>query len=403
MRIGIVTTWFDRGAAYVSKQFRDVWCNNADTEVFIYARGGEKVERHSSMFSSENVTYGKRYSYTTLDKIDLKHFEKWITGNKLDIVFFNEQHIWHPVILCNRLGVTTGAYIDYYTKETVNLFGLYDFLICNTKRHLSVFNWHPQVYYVAWGTDKSIFNEKELKKTNFEEGIVFFHSAGMNPYRKGTDYVIKAFKNLDDDISKLVIHTQTNINKFFPRLKNDMDYLKSKGKLQIIEKTVSAPGLYKLGDVYVYPTRLEGIGLTIAEANACGLPVITTNEAPMNEFIIDGINGHLINVSNQEDRADGYYWKESYIEVDHLTQLMSFYKKNEFILDQMKKNSIEYSKINLDWKQNSIKLNKILNEIFFIKDKSDYEKMALSYERTRGMKYYLGNLTLYRKVKRLLK
>ena len=63
--------------------------------------------------------------------------------------------------------------------------------------------------------------------------------------------------------------------------------------LKIYEKTLPAPGLYHLGDVYVYPSRLDGVGLTVGEALACGLPVITTENGPMDEFVEDGFNGRL--------------------------------------------------------------------------------------------------------------
>ena len=38
--IGIVTTWFERGAAYVSRAYRDAL--DSAFEVQIYARGGER-------------------------------------------------------------------------------------------------------------------------------------------------------------------------------------------------------------------------------------------------------------------------------------------------------------------------------------------------------------------------
>ena len=85
-KVGIVTTWFERGAAYVSKQFKEVW--EEDCEIFIYARGGEDVAKNNPHWHSNNLTYGKRFNYTRLDLIDLKHFENWIKENKLDIVFF---------------------------------------------------------------------------------------------------------------------------------------------------------------------------------------------------------------------------------------------------------------------------------------------------------------------------
>ncbi|MDP5229629.1 MAG: glycosyltransferase, partial [Cellulophaga sp.] len=40
---------------------------------------------------------------------------------------------------------------------------------------------------------------------------------------------------------------------------------------------------YQGAAVFVFPSLLEGFGFPIAEAMACGCPVITTNEAPMNE------------------------------------------------------------------------------------------------------------------------
>ena len=86
-KIGIVTTWFERGAAYVSKQFKEVW--EEENEIFIYARGGEDVALNDPKWQTENITYGQRYSYTNLDLINLYHFEQWIENNNLEIVFFN--------------------------------------------------------------------------------------------------------------------------------------------------------------------------------------------------------------------------------------------------------------------------------------------------------------------------
>ncbi|TXD54236.1 MULTISPECIES: glycosyltransferase family 4 protein [unclassified Polaribacter] len=399
-RIGIVTTWFERGAAYVSKQFKEVW--EEENEVYIYARGGEEVVVNDPKWQAKNITHGKRYSYTKLDLINLNHFENWIITNNLDIVFFNEQHIWDPILLCKKLGVLTGSYIDYYTKETVPLFAIFDFLVCNTKRHYGVFKWHPQVFFIPWGTNQNLFNATQKKKTNIDE-IIFFHSAGMNPYRKGTDFLIKAFSKVKLNNVKLIIHTQVNIFSFFPELFNVCEDLISKSKLDIINKTVSAPGLYHKGDVYVYPTRLEGIGLSIAEANSCGLPVITTNEAPMNEFIIDGENGRLINVSSKKQRKDKYYWQESYIDIDHLTFLLEEYANDTIGLEKKKLISLVYSNMNFDWKKNANKLKAVLFEIKKIKKNQEVVDKIQTYENSRSLKFYAGNLVIYDKFKKFIK
>lgn len=225
----------------------------------------------------------------------------------------------------------------------------------------------------------------------------------MNPYRKGTDYVIRAFSKLNKENTKLVIHTQTEIIKIFPDLKKMMNTLIQVDKLEIINNSVPAPGLYHLGDVYVYPTRLEGIGLTIAEANACGMPVITTNEAPMNEFIKEGINGHLVNIDSKKVRKDGYYWEESYIEINHLIEILNDYASNISELDERKKMALAYAQKYLSWDKNSKKLSEILPKIKKIDDKSKYVKKVITYEKTRSLMFYVANTVLYQKMKQRFK
>lgn len=46
MNIGIVRTWFERGAAYVSRQYMEVLAERHN--IFIYARGGESFAKKNN-------------------------------------------------------------------------------------------------------------------------------------------------------------------------------------------------------------------------------------------------------------------------------------------------------------------------------------------------------------------
>ncbi len=350
MNIGIVTTWFERGAAYVSRQYRDVL--KSEHNVYIYARAGESYAIGDPSWDKEHVTWAEGPGIPISTAIYLADFQNWLEKHQIELVFFNEQHWWEPVILCNKLGLKTGAYIDYYTEDTIPLFANYDFLICNTKRHYSVFDWHPQCLYIRWGTDLNLF--KPEKYGAVSEGLVtFFHSCGFSPERKGTDYLLRGFYEMQAENSRLVIHSQVNLLERIPQLGSLINELVSNEKLEIIEKTVSAPGLYNLGDVYVYPSRLDGLGLTMMEALAMGLPVITSDNAPMNEFVKHGENGRLVKIDKFVSRSDGYYWPQSFINLNNLKEQMQWYIENQAHLRSFKENARKYALQYLDWKINA--------------------------------------------------
>lgn len=353
-RIGIVTTWLDRGGGYVARQYRSAL--NSVHNVFVYARGGDYDSTQEPFWNLPHVTRAPQDSTPIVTWVDRSHFVAWLETNRIEIVLFNEQHWWPPVQWCNDLGVLTCAYVDYYTPRTVPLFALYDILICNTKRHHSVFRWHPNCHYVPWGTETEIFRpgSAHLADAGF---ITFFHSAGLSPRRKGADLVLRAFSKIVGP-ARLVLHTQLDLDRAMPELRGMMSYLVTENRLRVITKTVPAPGLYHLGDVYVYPSRLDGIGLSVPEALACGLPVITCDQPPMNEFV-NRSNGRLVPVQRLYPRRDGYYWEQCEIDEGMLGLEMQYFVDDATRVIELKRAARTYAEEKLNWKHNSAGLSEI--------------------------------------------
>lgn len=399
MNIGIVTTWFERGAAYVSKNFRDTLLLDNSNHVFIFARGGEKYAQGDKNWDDENVFWSKRMKITgVVQPILKKEFYHWIKSNKIEVVIFNEQQWFEPLLWCKDLKVKTIAYIDYYTNQTIPLFDVYDALICNTKRHHLAFKNHNAVYYLPWGTNLDLFKPTNSNLVN-PECVTFFHSCGHDKFRKGVDYILKAFNNIDANF-KLIIHTQVPF-KDIEQLKL-IEQLKNKGKLEIICKTISAPGLYYLGDIYVYPSRLEGIGLTIAEALASGLGLVVTDMPPMNEFSNEK-NSILINTLYQYSREDGYYWPLCELNVDDLIEKLSVLCNDKDKVVSMKKEARIYAETNLNANSNLLLLNEIVKKVTFndinesLKSKiKSYDNQGLKKYGKYFLKYYYGYKILYK-------
>lgn len=385
MNIGIVTAWFERGAALVSKAYMETL--SLRHNVFIYARGGEKYAQSDPQWNKEYVTWAKTPTGKAESYVEWEDFKEWVLKNEIQTVIFNEQRSWKIVIDALKLDITIGAYVDYYTPEEVDFFWLYDFLLCNTQRHLSVFKNHHKALYIPWGTNIEVFKPTQ----GFHSGnqVIFFHSYGISPQRKGTDLLVKTFQRVRGD-AKLIIHAQkipSNYPSWHYMTKKSHSIIELNPRMELIEKDVSAPGLYHMGDIYVYPSYLEGIGLTIAEALASGLPVITTDNPPMNEFVINNVNGKLVKVRKYIRRSDNYYWPMSICSEKALIEAMQFFVDNPNIVDEYKLRARAYAENHLDWKKNSGSLPELIEGIRpyrknfdnpLIKKVEDWEKRKAS-------------------------
>ena len=317
----------------------------ADFELSIYARGGEEFPLNDPRWNQDYVYWSEFVPGGMNTQIDLKDFQVWLSRFQPDVLLFNEQQSWEVILWCKlNLDIPIGSYIDYYTHETVPLFDAFDFLCCNTKRHHSVFQNHHSAWYIPWGVDLNQYHAP----TELESGNpIFFHSAGFSPFRKGTDLVLEAFSKMEQEAS-LVVHIQHPPNQHELLTPHE-----NTPNVQWITETIPPPGAYHLGHIYVYPSRLDGLGLSLPEAIARGLYAIVPDEAPMNEFIEEGVNGETIAVAKKWTREDGYYWDMNEINVQDLTQAMDRIAKAWKETPKRRTEIYHWAQKHLDWNKNA--------------------------------------------------
>lgn len=350
MNVGIVTVWGDRGASVVSKSYIEILKHKFD--IFIYSRGGEESIRERGD-RNNNVYLSTTYKIPITTYLNKEEFIGWVKRNNIEIVIFNEQHWFEPLLWLKELKIKTFTYVDYYTEETIPLFALYDGVICNTKRHYEIFKKMNSLYF-KWGVNLELYSRNWHKKNKC---LTFFHSCGMNPMRKGTDILLKSAINLTGDF-KIIIHSQKKLSSYY---KDDEDVLLciatliKEEKLEVIEETIKAPGLYYRGDVYVYPCRLDGLGLTVPEALASGLPCIVPNFEPMTDFISPDCK--TVSIDRIYARKDGYYWPQHICNIESLTYSMQGFINSKDSISEIQTRVRQHAVENLNWESNSIDLN----------------------------------------------
>lgn len=347
MNIGFLTYWFERGQAYVTRALIDAI---ADHEAFILARSpGSDMTKSDGQWAYPNLSAYNEYA------IPPELLLKWIADNHIGIMFFNEEYDFNLVKAVKDTGVKT---IGIYYWELFNpawakiADQVYDVIICPTRCCYGKFQklGMKNIEYVPWGVDLSAFKPIEREPN---EKIRFFHPAGWGGMhnRRGTQFVVDAFKKLDNPDAELLIHSQKGSG------------VQEDGNIKIVQGTVSREeliGMYQGSDVAVLPSKWEGIGLTFLESLACGLPVITANAPPMNEFAKAGVNGWC--VDGEVVWYDNIYVPGIHADVAGIADAMQAMQDPEFMAS-MKRNALEFSRENLNWSHNGSHFASIVDRL----------------------------------------
>lgn len=182
---------------------------------------------------------------------------------------------------------------------------------------------------------------KRNKKTSYPT-IVYV--GRLKPY-KNVDVLMKAFKN--------IVKESSTAQLWIAGVGESMEDLVALAKKLNIEKSVVFYGrvsekhkvqLLSESWISVQPSQVEGWGITVIEANACGTPVIASKVNGLKDSIVDGKTGILVEVNN----------------VTALTNAMSSLLTNSQVRALLSKNAYEWSQ-GFSWKKSAEKFSSIIN------------------------------------------
>jgi glycosyltransferase involved in cell wall biosynthesis len=97
--------------------------------------------------------------------------------------------------------------------------------------------------------------------------------------------------------------------------------------------------LYQQADLFVFPSNTDTFGMSVLEAQLCGLPAIVSSKGGPKEIILDNKTGKVCSTENSQLWMDAilYFWKEK--------------NQQPIAWVDRKSKSREYVKRNRDWKQ----------------------------------------------------
>lgn len=139
------------------------------------------------------------------------------------------------------------------------------------------------------GIDTNIFcDHPRIRREKDEPFRLLF--VGTNSIRKGFNLLPTIMTELGDDFELLYTKSESS-NFIVPKNMKPVPY----------QSPSDLARLYRSVDALIFPSRLEGFGLVVAEAMACGLPVVISDCSSLTELVEHDVTGFLCEQDNIDE------------------------------------------------------------------------------------------------------
>jgi glycosyltransferase involved in cell wall biosynthesis len=156
------------------------------------------------------------------------------------------------------------------------------------------------IWYVPNGVEEHFFISREFQEKTGPD--LLFVGTWLD--RKGVYYLADAFRLVTKKIPGIrltVAGSSASAEKvkelFAPELRERVSVIP-------FVKREDAPAMYAGHDIFVFPSLVEGMPLTMLEAMATGMPVVTTNTCGMADVVENELNGLLVPPADAEKLAE---------------------------------------------------------------------------------------------------
>jgi glycosyltransferase involved in cell wall biosynthesis len=296
VRVGIVSKWFASGQAVVSRQIRSA-LDGLGHETFVLAKQG-KGPRANQERVADPVWDQPGVTESAEADIPLAEYEAWVADNSLDVVFTDQNDQFEEITALRSGGVRTiGRFVweSFAPEDSEPAKAAYDTIYSFTKAEqeryrglgidspLLTWGCHPELIEVG---------EAAAEQRAASNECWFYVPGSFMGKRKPFPEIVESFVRARGDHLRLLIRGQ--VDRKGGKLEKAAG-----GDERVVIELEDRPTDEHLRQfagchVCLSPSRWEGLGLPLYEAVAFGMPSITNDSPPMNEIVIDGVNGACV-------------------------------------------------------------------------------------------------------------
>ncbi|MEZ5155666.1 MAG: glycosyltransferase family 4 protein [Solirubrobacterales bacterium] len=320
MRIGIVAYWFNRGQAVVARQIRAT-LDGLGHETFVLARPTRKTNIRPGWVDTEGIWAQERVTAASDYLIPADEYLAWADEVEPGLVLFDQNYQFDEIARLRDSGVRTiGRFVwEHFAAEhvepAVRAFDrVYSLTACEQERYRELGIETPRVRWGCFPDLVAMAEERERAGAGGaaheaedsaggdwgEAGnVTLLFPGGFMSKRKPLAETITAFRATRDERLRLVLKAQVERQRkqVGRMIRGGSRVGRRDRRIDVITADLPTDEylrMFAAADACLAPSRWEGLGLHLFEATALGLPVVTNDNPPMNEVVLDGVNGLLV-------------------------------------------------------------------------------------------------------------
>ena len=304
MRIGIVAYWFNRGQGVVARQLRSA-LDDLGHETYVLARPTRKTNIRPDWIDTEGVWAQDRLTAASDYYVPAAEYERWAADSGIEVALFDQNYQFEEITKLREAGVrTAGRFVwEHFADEHIEparaaFDAVYSMTACERDRYAGMGIETPRVRF-GCHPDLVARDTGQAQDEGARETLPLLFPGGFMSKRKPIGEVIEAFRAAEGDELRLILKAQVErrLTEAKRLARGGRRFGRADRRIEILSADLPTDeymNLFASSAAIVAPSRWEGLGLHLYEATALGLPIVTNDNPPMNEIVIDGMNGLLV-------------------------------------------------------------------------------------------------------------
>lgn len=147
-----------------------------------------------------------------------------------------------------------------------------------------------------------IDRESVRQKLGLSREDVFFVAVGRLVYEKGHEFLVEAMSAVTAEESHAIVGI-CGAGPLHDPLQSQIEKLNLQDKVKLLGQWDEIPDLLAASDVFVLPSRWEGLPMALLEGMMAELPVIAARVEGVDEVVQPGVHGLLVPLESPADLA----------------------------------------------------------------------------------------------------